>query len=88
MGHTKRVGRQQVSSMILLNAVKRISNDFCILYEAKREVLEDLMDIGNAIQIIGAIEKKEIAVKEISTQIPSPFAHTLIMQGYSDVLRI
>ncbi|HLC66651.1 MAG TPA: ATP-dependent helicase, partial [Candidatus Nanoarchaeia archaeon] len=43
-GQTKTVGRQQVSSMILLSAVRRISKDFCILKEAKREVLEDLMD--------------------------------------------
>ncbi|MFC1769162.1 ATP-dependent helicase, partial [Nanoarchaeota archaeon] len=32
-GRTKRVGRQQVSSMILFSAVKRISNDFSILKE-------------------------------------------------------
>ncbi|MEM4336884.1 MAG: ATP-dependent helicase, partial [Candidatus Woesearchaeota archaeon] len=51
-GEAKKVGRQQVSSMILLNAVKRISNDFPILKEAKREVLEDLMDIKNAEGVI------------------------------------
>ena len=34
-GHRKRVGRQQVSSMILLNAVRRISEDFSILKEAR-----------------------------------------------------
>ncbi|MEK6841276.1 MAG: helicase-related protein, partial [Nanoarchaeota archaeon] len=40
-GHKKRVGRQQVSSMLLISALRRISNDFCILKEARREVLED-----------------------------------------------
>ncbi|MBI4441356.1 ATP-dependent helicase [Candidatus Woesearchaeota archaeon] len=88
MGHTKRVGRQQVSSMILLNAVKRISDKFCILQEAKREVLEDLMDIANATVVLQGIEDKKIAVKEVTTNVPSPFAHTLVLQGYSDVLRI
>ena len=87
-GHTKRVGRQQVSSMILLNAVKRISENFSILKEARREVLEDLMDIQNAKLILENIEKEKIKVKEISTNIPSPFAFNLVLQGYIDVLKI
>ena len=48
-GHQKRVGRQQVSSMILLSAVKRISADFTILKEAKREVLTALRITGHAL---------------------------------------
>ena len=88
MGHQKRVGRQQVSSMILLNAVKRISNDFCILKEARREVLEDLMDIENAAKVIEGIEQKKILVKEINTNLPSPFAFNLILQGFTDVMKI
>ena len=87
-GHTKRVGRQQVSSQILINAVKMISPDFSILKEARREVLEDLMDIENAKKIIVGIEEKHIRIKEISTQIPSPFAFNLIAQGVSDILKI
>ena len=87
-GLTKRVGRQQVSSMILMSAVKSISEDFCILKEARREVLEDLMDVQNAKKIIGLIESGNIKVKEFSTLIPSPFAFNLILQGYSDILKI
>jgi len=88
MGHYKRVGRQQVSSQILLSAVKRISNDFPVLKEARREVLEDLMDIENAKSIINQIEKGEIKVKEIHTSVPSPFAFNLISQGFIDILKI
>ena len=87
-GVTKRVGRQQVSSMILLSAVRRIDENFCILKEARREVLEDLMDIDNAKMIIGKIENDEIKIKEIETSSPSPFAFNLASQGYSDVLKI
>jgi len=86
-GKQKRVGRQQVSSMILLNAVKRISKDFCILKEAKREVLEDLMDIENTTQVFKWIEEKKLKVQEITTKIPSPFAFNLIVQGYADILK-
>jgi len=88
MGHEKRVGRQQVSSMILMNAVKRINPNFCILKEARREVLEDLMDIDNAAKVIEGIEQKKILVKEIHTSMPSPFAFNLMLQGFTDLMKI
>ncbi|MEK6949006.1 MAG: ATP-dependent helicase, partial [Nanoarchaeota archaeon] len=79
---------QQVSSQILINAVKRISPDFSILKEARREVLEDLMDVENAQKVIEGVEQGHIKIKEISTTIPSPFAFNLIAQGISDILKI
>lgn len=87
-GKRKRVGRQQVSSQILMSAVKRINPNFSILSEARREVLEDLMDFDNALNIVKCIEEKDIKVKEIFTNVPSPFAFNLIMQGYTDILKI
>jgi len=87
-GRTKRVGRQQVSSQILISAVKRINPDFSILKEARREVLEDLMDIENAAKVIEGIEKGKIKIVEITTTIPSPFALNLVTQGIADILKI
>ncbi|MBL7055324.1 ATP-dependent helicase [Candidatus Woesearchaeota archaeon] len=87
-GRKKRVGRQQVSSMILISAVRRISPDFSILKEARREVLEDLMDVDSASKVIEGIEKKKIKIEEISTDVPSPFAFNLVAQGISDILKI
>lgn len=87
-GHTKRVGRQQVSSMILISAVKRISQEFSILKEARREVLEDLMDIENAGKVLGWIEEGKMKIEEITTTIPTPFAFNLIIQGYTDMMRM
>ncbi|MBD3313927.1 ATP-dependent helicase [Candidatus Woesearchaeota archaeon] len=87
-GRTKRVGRQQVSSMILMNAVRRIDPDFFILKEARREVLEDLMDIENSKRILTRIDNNAISIKEIATNIPSPFAFNLVLQGKVDMLRI
>ena len=83
-----KVGRQQVSSMILLNAVRRISENFFILRETRREVLEDLMDYDSALEVLQNIEEKKITIEEIHTFIPSPFALNLVMQGYSDILRL
>ncbi len=88
MGHQKNVGRQQVSSMLLLNAVRRISDNFCVLKEARREVLEDLMDIEHAEFIISEINNKNIIIKEIQTSVPSPFAFNLALQGVVDILKI
>ena len=74
--------------MILMSAVKRISNDFSILKEARREVLEDLMDIENTKEIIKKIEDKKIKIMEENTKIPSPFAFNIVLMGHLDVLKI
>ena len=39
-----------------MSAVKRLSNDFPILKEARREVLEDKMDLPSAVKVLKAIE--------------------------------
>ena len=87
-GKRKRVGRQQISSQILISAVKRISKDFPILKEARREVLEDLMDINSAKWILEQIEKGDIKVKEVQTKLPSPFAFNLVLQGATDLMKM
>jgi len=87
-GKQKRVGRQQVGSMILMSALKRIDTDFSILKEAKREVLEDLMDVENTEKIIKGIESKDIKLEEVQTDMPSPFAFNLVVQGYVDILKM
>ena len=88
MGREKSVGRQQKSSMLLINAVRKISFDFPILKEARREVLEDLMDIKNAQKVLEWVEDGTIKVKEIFTDIPTPFAFNLIAMGYSDIMKM
>ncbi len=88
LGRQKRVGRQQVSSMILMSALKRINPDFSILKEARRECLEDLMDIENTKKILKMIHDGNINIVEIDTKIPSPFSFNLALQGYMDILKI
>ena len=87
-GYKKKVGRQQVSSMILLSAVRKISENFSILREAKREILEDLMDIENATKVLKDINEGKIELKPIHTSIPTPFAFSNIMEGYTDILKM
>ncbi len=87
-GRRKKVGRQQVSSMILLKAVRALNPNFAIIKEAKREVLEDLMDIKNTKEVLERIEKGDIRIEEINTKIPSPFAFNLALQGTMDVIKM
>ena len=88
LGKKKRVGRVQVSSMILMAALRRISQEFSILRETRREVLEDLMDIENTKKVLKGIEEGKIKVETLETNIPTPFAFNLALQGYMDILKV
>ncbi|MEK6893091.1 MAG: ATP-dependent helicase [Nanoarchaeota archaeon] len=87
-GREKSVGKQQVHSGFLLFAVKKISNEFPILREARREVLEDLMDIKNAERVLKAIEDGEIKIKNKRIPFASPFGLNLSLQGRSDLIKM
>lgn len=87
-GVSKTVGKQQMKSDFLLGAVKKISSDFPILKETKREVLEDLMNINSAMKVLQWIRDKKIKVESIVTDIPSPFSLNLITQGYGELVKM
>ncbi len=86
-GKEKSVGRQQVTSKILLSFVREIDEDFAILNEARREVIEDYMDVIHAKEVLKEIEDNKIAIKTVNTVIPTPFAFNLVSRGYLDVLK-
>lgn len=85
-GQSKSVGRQQVRGKILLKFVQEMDENFSILKEARREALEDYMDVNNALKVIQWVANEEMEIKTINTVIPSPFAFNLISQSYLDVL--
>ena len=87
-GKAKSVGKQHIKSHFLLHAVKKISKDFPILKEAKREVFEDLMDISNARLVLEWIKQGKLKIKIKDVRLPSPFSLNLILQGHSDLIRI
>ena len=87
-GKTKSAGRQQMSARLLLSAVRKIDTDFVILREARREVLEDAMDIASALKVVEGIEQKHIKTKMLDSGMPSPFAWSVAMQGKMDTLRM
>ncbi len=87
-GREKSVGKQQVHSGFLLSAVRKISMEFPILREARREVLEDLMDLPRAKKILESIESGKIKIKKINVPLVSPFGLNIFIQGRSDLIKI
>ncbi len=87
-GRSKSVGKQQMHSHFLLSAVKELSKDFPILREARREVLEDLMDVARAIEIVKGVEDGRIKLKIVKTVMVSPFGLNLLTQSHADFIKI
>lgn len=87
-GQSKSVGKQQMKSHFLLAAVRKISSKFPILNEARREILEEVMDIESTKKVLEQMENKLLKVKIIDVVLPTPFSLNLIMQGYSDLIKI
>ena len=86
MDREKSVHKLQLSAENLLNIVKELK-DFPILKEAYREILEDFMDIQHAIEVLTKIDRGEIEVTIVGpNSIPSPFAHNIVVYGYSDIV--
>ena len=68
--------------------IRKISHEFPILKEARREVLEDLMDIENLKLVLSWIENGKVKIVYKETDLPSPFSLNLILQGHYDLIRI
>jgi len=83
-GHEIKVSRQQTNSQILISLCE---DDFPILEETYREIMEDIMDINNAEKVLEDIEKgKRRFLLAPKSDLPSPFTHDLLLLGYSDVV--
>ena len=87
-GHRIRVERQQINAQALLRIISEMDENFPILKEAYREIEEDVMDMSNASRILKEIKTKSIKYSIIDTPVPSPFSHSLITMGESDVVSI
>ncbi len=80
------VNRQQIRSTFLLEALGDMEN-VPVIEETYREVLEDDMDIKSAREVLGMIESGGMTVETIRfTGTPSPFAHSAILSGFSDIV--
>lgn len=80
------VNKQQINSQLILKAAEKIDPNFPIIRETYREILNDVMDLPRAEEVLGRIRKGDLKYKLISTPFPSPFAHNLITFGHADVI--
>lgn len=85
-GYRFSVGRQQLASQKLLSVCEELPGEFPIIKEAYREILEDVMDVSKASEILKKLADGGIGWKYLNTEVPSPFAHNLIVLGEADVV--
>jgi len=85
MGREKSVWRQQFSADSILSFLKRYYPDFPVLRETYREIMEDAMNIEDAIDFLSKVGK-EIELVIVRTPYPSPFAFNMYLLGEQDVV--
>ncbi len=89
-GNSKTVGQQQMKSHFLISVIRnRYGEDFPMIKETYREIMEDAMDIRHAKEVVDKIDNGDIGFSIIDKQgVPTPFSHNLLLQGSTDVVRI
>jgi ATP-dependent Lhr-like helicase len=85
-GYKITVRRQQVNSQLLLKAAEEIDPNFPVIKETYREILNDVMDLQRAQEVLSALRSNEIKHRLIKTDVPSPFSHGMITFGHADVI--
>ena len=64
--------------------VARDHDDFPIVYETLREILEDWFDMARLRELLGGIASGAVEVSVVETEAPSPFAAGLVLQFIGD----
>ncbi len=86
MGRPISVNRQQVRSSYLLETLGGMDG-VPVIEETYREVMEDDMDLKNAREVLDMIDSGAMGIRLIHfTGTPSPFAHSAILSGFSDIV--
>jgi ATP-dependent Lhr-like helicase len=85
LGKRKSARRQQVSADMLIYFAKRL-DDFAVLKESYREIIEDKFEVENIREILREIQSGEIQVVLKEAETPSPMAFGLATMGTSDVV--
>ncbi|MGB9732674.1 MAG: ATP-dependent helicase [Candidatus Micrarchaeia archaeon] len=80
------VSKQQFNAQSLLTAAEEINPNFPIIKETYREILEDVMDLPRAKEILKMVESGEIKYRIIKTPVPSPFSHLMLTFGEADIV--
>jgi len=80
------IRRRQFNAKKILGVVREL-REFPLVKETYREILEDFMDVRNAMEVLRKIRKGKIQVVMLKpTRVPSPFSHNIVLQGMSDIV--
>ncbi len=85
-GRKTSISRQQLNSEAIYSAF-RDRDDFPLIMEAIREIMEDKMDVLNAEKVLKDIEvgfRRWVVLPEYD--VPSPFSHGLLLRGMQDAV--
>ncbi len=85
-GHEVMVSKLQLNSEHLLKAIRDLKN-FPVMKETYREILEDAMDIKNALRFMSELESglRTPLVCRLS-RVASPIAHSLLLSSFTDIV--
>jgi ATP-dependent Lhr-like helicase len=84
-GYEKTAAQQQVSSEMLLSFAQDLE-EFAVVEETYREILEDKLAVGAIEDVVGAMQTGEISVTSRQVDSPSPRAFGLATLAASDVV--
>ena len=84
-GYEKSAQEQQVSSEMLLGFAEDL-DDFAVIEETYREILEDKLNVAGIEEVVAAIGAGEVTVAERTVASPSPRAFGLATLMASDVV--
>ena len=84
-GYEKSASEQQVSSEMLLGFAQEL-DDFAVIEETYREIVEDKLDLAGIKAVLGAIQRDEITVTSQQVDSPTPRAFGLATLSASDVV--
>ncbi|TYL39130.1 helicase [Natronococcus pandeyae] len=84
-GYEKSASEQQVSSEMLLGFAEDLEN-FAVIEETYREILEDKLNVDEIEDIVAAIDSGELAVERQLLDSPTPRAFGLATLSASDVV--
>ncbi len=85
MGRRKSARRQQVSADMLIYFARKL-DDFAVLKESYREIIEDKFEVENIREILREIRSGDIEVVLKLADSPSPMSFGLATMGASDVV--
>jgi ATP-dependent Lhr-like helicase len=84
-GHERSAAQQQVSSEMLLSFAQDLE-EFAVIEETCREILEDKLDVERIEDVLTAVRSGDVAVVEIERESPTPRAFGLATLSASDVV--